>query len=224
MPFITNFNGNPNVGLYGFATNEYCLLGEDVADKLARKIKETLGVSTHKVSIAGTSLLGVFCAGNSNCLLVPSISFDDELRRLERLSIRHTVIETRFTALGNNVLANEHGCIVNPEFEDEAVEQIEKALGVKVKKMTIAGLNTVGSLAILNRSGCLASCEITKPESEQIRKLLKLRAFPSSINQGNPYVKSGLILNDSDYVVGEQSTGIEIAELDSALGFARSNR
>lgn len=221
MPFITNFNGNPNIGLFGYATNEYCLLGREVQRKVAKKIEQTLNVKMHMVSIAGTFLIGVFCAGNSRCLLIPSIVFDDEIRRLDKLKIKYKIIETRFTALGNNVLANDNGCLVNPKLEDKAIKQIEKALGVKTKRATISGLRTLGSLATLNKNGCLTHYEISKKESEQIRKLLKVKVFPSSINRGNAYVKSGLLLNDSDYVVGDQSTGVEISEVENALGFVR---
>jgi translation initiation factor 6 len=221
MPFMTNFNGNPNIGLFGYARDEYCLLGRDIQGKIAKKIEKTLNVKVHKVSIAGTSLIGVFCAGNSKCLLIPSIVFDDEMKKLERLKINYEVIETRFTALGNNVLANDKGCLVNPELEDGAIKQIEKALGVKAKRTTIAGLNTLGSLAILNKNGCLTHYGINKKEAEKIRKLLKAKTFPSSINRGNPYVKSGLILNNFDYIVGDQSTGVEVSEMENALGFVR---
>ena len=221
MPFMTSFNGNPNIGLFGYASNEYCLLGDDVRMKVAKRIAETLNVQLHRVSIAGTSLMGVFCAGNSKSMIIPSIAFDEEMKKLDKAGIRYEVIETRFTALGNNVLANDHGCLVNPDMEDEAIKQIENALRVKVKRATIAGLNTLGSLAVLNRHGCLANYDISEDETQEIRKVLKLKTLPSSINRGNPYVKSGLILNDLDYVVGDQSTGVEIGEVENALGFIR---
>jgi len=221
MTFITNFNGNPNIGLFGYATNKYCLLSKEVQRKVVKEIEKTLNVKVQRISIAGTVLIGVFCAGNSKCLLIPALVFDDEIKKLDKTRINYEIIETRFTALGNNILVNDKGCLVNPKFEDTAIKQIEKALGVKVKRATIADLNTLGSLAILNKKGCLAHYEIKKKESQQIRKVLKVKVFSSSINRGSPYVKSGLMLNDLDYVVGDQSTGVEIGEVENALGFVR---
>ena len=29
---VTNFNSNPNVGLYGYATDKYCLIGTEVPE------------------------------------------------------------------------------------------------------------------------------------------------------------------------------------------------
>ena len=91
---MTNINGNPNVGLYGFANNKYVLVGREVPAALAQEIGKVLNVPVHQISIAGTSLLGVFLAGNDHKLLVPSIAFDSELRVLDKLGIPYAVIET----------------------------------------------------------------------------------------------------------------------------------
>ena len=70
---IANVQGNPNVGLYGYANDQYCLLGTEVPSKTAKKIEKVLKVPTHRISMCGTSLVGVFVTGNNKCLLVPEI-------------------------------------------------------------------------------------------------------------------------------------------------------
>jgi translation initiation factor 6 (eIF-6) len=75
---LATFDGNPNIGLYLFATNDYCLAPESTSDKLLHKIEKVLDVPVIKLNIAGTPLLGVFLSGNSEQLLVPSIIFDKE--------------------------------------------------------------------------------------------------------------------------------------------------
>ena len=65
----TNFNGNPNVGLFGFATDEYCLLGKEIKKYVAKEIEKVLKVPVHQITLAGTSLIGAFAVGNSKILL-----------------------------------------------------------------------------------------------------------------------------------------------------------
>src|SRR3989338_10042705 len=94
---IASFNSNPNVGLYGYANDKYCLIGREVPEKLHKKIEEVLNVKTLVMTIAGTSLLGVFLSGNNKMLLVPSIAFPQELELLDKHKIKYKVIETKFT-------------------------------------------------------------------------------------------------------------------------------
>ena len=98
-----------------------------------------LKVPVHRVTLAGTSLVGVFTAGNSNCLLLPPICFEEELEALDKLGIKYEVIQTKLTAIGNNILANDNGALINPDFEASAVKQIKEALKVPVKEATIGG-------------------------------------------------------------------------------------
>ena len=118
----TNFHGNPNIGLLGIATDKYCIIGSHLSRKKLNKIKEVLKVPIIQTSICGTELAGVFCAANSNCLLLPNIVFESELKVLKKNKIKYKIIDTKHTALGNNVLCNDDGCIVSREFEKEEVE------------------------------------------------------------------------------------------------------
>lgn len=217
--FAASFHGNPNIGLYALATNQYCLVGRDVPHNLYKLIYSTLKVPTYQVSICGTSLVGVFCAANKNCLLVPHIAFEEELRVLSRLKIKYKVIETDLTALGNNILVNNHGAIINPSFTDEEKGFIKNAFRVPVDKEHLSGLNTIGSFAVANSTGCLVTNDALKPEMRKIKKILKTPMAPSTINLGNPYIKSGIIANDYGFIVGDLSTGYEINEAEIIFGF-----
>jgi translation initiation factor 6 (eIF-6) len=62
---MTDINGNPNIGLYGFCNDNFCLLGNEVPEKKFKEIEDVLKVKCHRISIAGTSLIGVFVAGNN---------------------------------------------------------------------------------------------------------------------------------------------------------------
>ena len=212
----TNFSGNPNIGLYAYCSNKYCLVSRIVPKRQIPLIEEILGVPVFRMSIAGTSLLGAFLAGNDSCLLVPDIIFDDELRILEQNKIKYKAIHTKFTALGNNIVCNNNGAVVNEEFETGAVEDIKKALNVPVETGTIAGLNIVGSLCAANDSNAVAHHSISKREIEKAESLLKAKILATTIDN-NPYVKGGIVLNNSGYLISDSAKTIEITLIDQTL-------
>lgn len=217
---ITNINGNPNVGLYGFANDHFCILGTEVSHKKAKEIGEVLNVPVHQMNIAGTSLIGAFVAGNNKKILVPGICFDKELKHLDKLGIDYAVIDTDLTALGNNIIANDEGVYVNPEFPVEVKNMIKDALGVPLKQGTIAGFKIVGALAELNKNACIVHRDIENEESKVMERLLGIKIEPGTLNMGTPYINSGLLCNSHGYVIGDHSGGGELVFIDEALGFA----
>ncbi|MBT5022396.1 translation initiation factor IF-6 [Candidatus Woesearchaeota archaeon] len=214
-----DFNGNPNVGLYGFCTDKFCLLGSEVSKRIADDVSKALGVPVLQTTICGTSLIGVFVAGNSNKIIVPSIVFDSELEFLKKNNIDVTVIDTKLTALGNNLLVNDTGCLANPDFSSDVKKRIREALGVPLKPGTIAGLPTVGSLAALNSDICLTHPDIDNEELEKIENLLGIKVKTGTVNMGVPFISSGAICNDSGFVIGSVSGGPEVAWFDEVMGY-----
>ena len=214
--FKTAFYNNSNIGLYGFATDSYCILAENIKPEIVEKIKSTLDVPVFQLTIFNSSLIGVFCNGNENILLVPNLIKAHEIKMLEKLNIKHEIIDTKYTALGNNLLIKEDVCLVNPNMEKEAITQLEK-LNFKVELGKIADMSTVGSCAILTKNGCLLHPDSTQDDIKQIEKLFKVQADIGTVNMGNPYVKSGIIINSKGYILGDQTTGPETMRLDFAL-------
>jgi translation initiation factor 6 len=163
MPFHflkAKFGGDPNVGLYGFATDKYCLLGHEPQAKVKKRISEILNVPIHNLPLAGTDLIGLFASGNSNGVVVTKLVEREELANLKsRLpDINILVLKSVQTALGNMVLCNDRGCLVSEKllkFKDKIAE----ALGCEVASGTIAGLNLVGSAAVASNIGCLCHHE-----------------------------------------------------------------
>jgi len=216
---VTSFNANPNVGLYLYATDSYCLAGIEVPNKSIKEIEKTLKVPVHQLNIAGTSLVGVFCAGNSKKLLLPSIAFESELKKLEKWGIKYTQIKTDLTALGNNILCNDKGCLINPEFRDDEIKQIKEALNVPVKKAKIAGLDTVGSLGVINDNACLLHTDAVPSDINAVRDVLGLNAEAGTVNFGNPFVKSGIVCNKNGLIIGSQSSGPEMQYIAEVLKY-----
>ncbi len=211
--------GDPNIGLYCFTTNKFCLIGMEIPDKHVKKIEEALSVPVHRITIAGTSMVGAFVNGNDNCLLVPEITYDEELEQLDNLGIKYKVITSKLTALGNNIICNNNGIVLNQDFLPETVKEIEEALGIKSNKLSIADLDTVGSLVSLNSSYAIVHFDISDEEIQAIESTLKVKLFKGSVNLGNPYIRSGLLCNDNGLVAGGLTSGPELVDIDKNLGF-----
>lgn len=220
MHLITTlFSGNPNIGLYGYCTDKICLLPPEVQDKHVKEVEEVLNVPVHRVTMAGTSMLGVFLAGIGKKLLVPSIAFDHEIEALKALGFEVTVIQSDITALGNNILVNKNGGLISSDFSELEQKEIADALGVPFKQGRIADLPNVGSMALVAKNGCLVHSEAADFELEFVETLLKVDCTRGSINGGNPYIKAGLLANANGIIAGGQSSGIELDAVDKALGF-----
>ena len=214
----TNFRGNPNVGLYLYATDTYCLAGNDVPDELIPQIQDVLGVPVHRFSIAGTGLLGVFLAGNERMLLVPSIIFDNEVRALEKLKIAYTVIDTLHTALGNNIITNNTGALVSTEYDENDRKLIDEALSVKSKPLQFGEVTVLGSCcAISERGGGVIHRGVKDFEMEMVADTLEVKLERGTVNMGNPYVRGGICANSHGLIIGDTSGGPEIVNAEEAL-------
>jgi len=216
---VTNFNSNPNVGLYGYATDKYCLLGTEIPEDISEEISEVLNVPIIRMNIAGTSLLGIFLNGNNNCLLVPKIAFQNELDILDKHKIKYKIIDTKFTCLGNNIICNDNGCVVSSEYGEKEIKIFKDALKVGVTKAKIAGLSILGSLAVHTKKGLLCHHEILEHEAELLKKTLKVEIYTGTVNMGVPFIGSGILCNNHGFIIGDASGGPEVVNADETLGF-----
>ncbi|MFT4261345.1 MAG: translation initiation factor IF-6 [Candidatus Woesearchaeota archaeon] len=214
---ILSFNGINTVGLYGYATNNYVLIGQEVQDRFLEELEKIFDVPIHKITIAGTSLIGVFLNGTEEKLLVPNIAFDSELKKLDDLKIPYEVIETKFTCLGNNLLIGKKEGLINSEFSDEEVKKIEKILGIKLHKYKLSDIEAIGSIAVLNEDKGLISNNITDKEYKEIQKILGVELTPGTLNMGSEYIKSSILINKNGLIIGKGSGGPEIANADQAF-------
>ncbi len=215
----TDFNNNPNVGLFGYVTDKYCLVGKDISHKVCNELEAVFKVPIHQITLAGTNLIGVLCVGNNKTLLVPNICFDNELEVLDQLGIHYTIFETDLTALGNNILCNNHGAYINLEFNDDEQKYLGKVLSVPVVKGMIGDVQVTGAACVVRKNHALISSFVHDNQLEQIQSLLKIRAVKGTANFGSPYVKSAVLVNSNGFVAGKLCTGIELDELYKGLGF-----
>ncbi|MFQ6020498.1 MAG: translation initiation factor IF-6 [Candidatus Aenigmatarchaeota archaeon] len=217
MKFLkTSFYGDPNIGLYGFSTDKYCLLGLEPSKKILKKIKHTLNVKIKIIKIAGTELVGIFSTGNKNGILLPKIIEKQEIRNLKKLDLNFEIINSRKTALGNLILCNDYGCLISKNLK-KFKKQIKDVLNCEIVTGTIAGLEIVGSTAIANNKGCLCHMNSKKDEIRKIEELLNVKVDIGTVNYGSPFVKSGIIVNNKGIIFSEQTTGPELGRIDEVF-------
>jgi translation initiation factor 6 len=208
-----NFNGDSNIGLYGFATDDYCVLGTNPKKKILDRIKKTINVDVKVSTITGTELIGLFASGNSNGMILTKIIEDYELKKLKKLfGINLEVIKPKETALGNLILCNDNGCIISKSLE-KFKKTISDVLGCDVVVGKVANLDIVGSASIASNTGCLCHREATEDEMKKIEKLLKVKVDVGTVGYGSPFIKSGLIVNSKGILYSEGTTGAELGRM-----------
>lgn len=218
---VTDFDGNSNIGLYGFVNDNFLLLGSEVSHRHDKELKEVFNVPIHRITIAGTSLIGVFVAGNNDKILVPGIIFEEERKVLEELGIDFEVYDTKFTCLGNNLKVFHNRIIINPEYSDAQARKIGEVFGVEAEKRKIAGLSVIGNLIVVNSDKKLAliSNETSDDELKKLENDLGLTIIQSSVNMGSQFIGSGILCNKNGFAIGKSSGSPEILNAETNLGF-----
>jgi translation initiation factor 6 len=209
-----NFNSDPNIGMYGFATDSYCLLGIELSEKILEKLKKTLQVDIKVARVFGTQLIGLFCSGNENGIVITKMAEPDEIETIKKLlpNLNVLVIPTDVTATGNMILCNNNGAVISPALKKHKAK-ISKCLGCPVEVTTIAGLEVIGSAGIASQRGCLCHREASEAELDLIQKTLKVKTDLGTVGSGNPYIKSGVLVNTKGVVASEESTGPELGRI-----------
>lgn len=210
-----NFNGDPNIGLYSFATDSYCLLG--LRTKKIEKIAKVLKTNVKIATIARTELVGIFVAGNCSGMVLPKIIEKDEVKNLKSLGMNLLTLKAKETALGNLILCNDHGCLISKKLK-KFKRQIADCLNCETETGTIAGLEMVGSVARASNIGCLCHRSASEIELKAIEQLLKVKIDIGTVNYGSPFIKAGIIVNSSGAVVSGQTTGPELGRIEEVFG------
>jgi translation initiation factor 6 len=185
----------------------------------ADKVEEWLDVKVAKTTIGGSVVVGALVCANSNGIVLPHYMRDKELRTLKAVAddANLAIMETKRTAYGNMVLANDYGAIVDPRLKPKTIEKLSDTLGVEVALGEIAGLPYIGSLALATNKGVLTHPLIREEERQLLEDVLKVPVDVGSINCGIPYVATGLIGNSSSVVAGFLTTGPEMFIIGQAL-------
>lgn len=156
-------------------------------------------------------------AGNSNGLIVSPHIFSHELDIIREHDINVEIMPDKLTAIGNIVVANDNGAIVHPDLSKESRRIIRKTLEVEVTEATIAGFDIVGSAIAATNRGALVHPDATDEELELVEDALGVTTKIGTVNRGVKLVGACIIANSNGVIVGNKTTGPELARIDQVF-------
>jgi len=207
--------GNPLIGLYAKVSEDFAVIGVP-DEKLESSLRETLGVEVVSTTVAGSELVGAMVVVNSSGVVVCSGITGKELEKL-RSKVEVKVVNTPMTCLGNNFCVNDRGGISHPDLDSDTIEEISEFLGIEISRGTIGGIKTVGMAAVITNKGGIVHPNATEWELRKISKLMGVEALKGTANFGNDMVGSSILANSKGYLVGRDTTGLELGIIDEAL-------
>jgi len=208
----------PNIGVYIRVNDNFVLVPMGFAQTKAEKLGKYLNAEVLYSSVANTRLLGALMVMNNNGILLPKTAYIDEYNFLKKeTKMEVGVLDSKYTALGNVICANDKGAIVSPWFTRDDVQTIKEILGVEVVQKRISGMNQVGSVLVANNSGAVIHPEADEEDMKMFANVLGVKIEHATINNGIPYVRSGILANNNAVVVGTMTTGPEIMMLTRAF-------
>jgi translation initiation factor 6 len=208
----------PNIGIYINVNDNFVLVPMGFAQTKAEKLGEYLKAEVLYSSVANTRLLGALMVMNNNGILLPKTAYIDEYEFLKKQTKMEVgVLDSKYTALGNVICANDKGAIVSPWLSKEDCDTIEQVLGVEVLQERIAGFNQTGAVMVANNSGAAIHPEADEEDMKVFANLMGVKVEQTTINNGVPYVMSGILVNNNTVVVGSMTSGPEIMMLTRAF-------
>lgn len=210
---------SPNLGLFCRANNTTLILPFGFAETKMTKLRSYLEVeNVIFTSIGGTRLIGATTVMNNKGILLSSFSSDEEIEVMKRFTqLNVERLSSRFTAVGNLILANDNGALVSPIFKGEIDKQVQDVLGVPVITCTVAGYYQIGSMIVATDTGAAVHPKASEEELATIAKTLKVETEPVTVNGGIPYLSSGLLANSKSVIVGSLTSGPELIMISRAF-------
>lgn len=208
----------PNIGIYSKVNDSFVFLPSGFAHTKAKTLAGYLKVDPLFISVANTRVIGTLMVLNNNGILVPGTSSEFEVQYLRKAtSLNVTVLDTKHSALGNLICANDRGGVASPKIPKEEMKTIQDALGVEVIQKKVAGYHQAGAMVCANNVGGIIHPETDEEDIKSISDVLKVKLEPATINGGIPYVSSGILANNKAVVVGNLTNGPEIMMLTRAF-------
>ena len=207
--------GNPYVGVFCAANDEMLIVPPDVPRSAVRHIEGALETRSIVTLVGHSTVVGSLLAMNSKGILASPFIEDDEI---DTIGDAVYPLPHRLSAVGNNVLCNDHGAVVHPGYDDETVAFIREVLGVPAVRGTVAGVRTVGAVAVATNKGALCHPYAKPGEMDLLKSVLRVPVQITTANYGAAQVGACMVANSHGAVVGARTTPIELGRIEEGLG------
>src|SRR5438445_234238 len=228
--------GNTYIGVFCAANDELLIVAPDVPKSATRHIVGALETSPIVTSVGHSTVVGSLLALNSKGILASPFIEEAEL---DAIGDAVYPLPHRLSAVGNNVLCNDYGAVVHPGYDDEAVTFIGEVLGVNVVRGTVAGIKTVGSVAVATNIGVKTGLQapligrdqnlaaatklgLADPEDSDVNALLSAVSIYDGLLKENTDAEVATICGDVR--VGAVSDLVLTKQLDQVLEQLRPDR
>lgn len=210
--------GTSSIGVFLATNNSVTFLPPDVPEKIDDIVRNTLRTTVARLTVAKSPLLGIFTVVNDNGVILPPMVLEEEIRLFKALGLNVEVLNTKYTAISNLILAGNKVAVVSPLLEPSVRKVVADVLGVEVIVDTIAGNPLVGSLAVLNSRGVLVAPEATDEDLKKLGEYFKAKADVGTVNKGKSFLRGGIVVNDHGALVGDETAGPEFMRIQQVLG------
>lgn len=214
-------DGSAVLGVFATCTEDFLLAAPPTTDEEQLNFSQELEVIAVPLLVGSSSVVGSLVAGNSNGFVVSGSALRHEIAQLEEHAegVNVRKLPGRINAAGNVILTNDTAALIHPGLIARAERVISETLGVDVQRGTVACLKTVGMAACATNKGVLAHPKATEGELSKLDETFSVPVNIGTVNYGSPLVGSALLANTKGYVVGRESTGIELGRIEDSLGF-----
>jgi translation initiation factor 6 len=217
---LVDIDGKPFIGVYCKSSEDIVLHPPGLPKNVVKKIGKILEAEPREITIGGSRIIGPLCAMNGHGAVVADFIGSGDAavlkERGELLEIPH-----KLNAAGNNILCNHKAALIHVAYPAKIANMIADTLDVEVVKGTIAGIKTVGSVAVAVETGVLCHPRASESDLEMLRDLFKVEVMIGTANYGSPLLGACIIANSKGAVAGTPTTGIELGRIEEGLGLLK---
>ena len=208
--------GSNYIGLFAITNDKLCFVPRTIEAKTVKEIEKNLDVKVVKAGIYNSSLLAVFSKMNNKEIFLPSYADGKEIEQIEK-EIKVRVIHTEH-ALGNLMELNDSRAILSKTLSANDVKQINTS-DLDTIQTNIAKTDAIGSSILITNKAFLISTNASMEEIKKIEQELNIMGGSSTANTGDAFIRNSVLANINGVLIGEQTTGHEIARIDEALNW-----
>jgi len=218
MDRTISVGGDPNIGVFSRVFDGLAVIPPSANDSFRDALAELLDVEILSTTIQGSEIVGSLLTGNRKGFVVSGMAFDREIAELEEYR-EVFLLENTMNAAGNVIMANDSFAAVHPDMPREVAKEVGEFLGVTPVPLTLGGVKTVGMAGVATNRGVLVHPRSSRSEIQMLEQVAQIPVGTGSVNRGAGLVGTGLLVNESGYAAGIETTGFELGRIEDVFGF-----